>query len=310
MKTILKQTLLSLTCLIAAGVQIAKAQVNIIALHHEGTVTLCKQGIQDAITQAVEGDTLYLSEGVYGGFTVDKSIAIIGSGMTTSVSYTVEVSGDFDNLYISNMEINKITFSGRQDGMRMVQCRILGNCEFNNDADWDNFSNTEFTMCDIDGSLKLGDDSTNGLIVHNSWIKTVQNGGAYDGAAMFVNCCIQYVSTSSQDYNNQFVNSIFFQISSGLYYNCLYYQSASVPGLSDCWKANKPLFNTDFNSCTLSNEELIGAGYIGTDGNVVGADGGATPFTLVSPILQVTEHNLEVDNTERKLRVSLTLGRK
>lgn len=310
MKKIVKQTLLSLTCLIAAGVQIAEAQVNIIALHHEGTVTLCKQGVQDAITQAVEGDTLYLSEGVYGGFTVDKRIAIIGSGMTTSVPDEVEVSGDFDNLYISNMEINKITFSGRQDSMRMVQCRILGNCEFNNAADWDNFSNTEFSMCDIDGILVLGTESTKGLVVHNSWIKQVQQGGAYEGAAMFVNCCIQYVSTSSNYYKNGFVNSIISSVNYGLYYNCLYYTVNNTPGLYDCWKANKSLFNTDFNSCTLSNEELIGAGYIGTDGNVVGADGGATPFTLVSPILQVTEHNLEVDNTERKLRVSLTLGRK
>ena len=64
-------------------------------------------------------------------------------------------------------------------------------------------------------------------------------------------------------------------------------------------------------NCSLSEAQLRTKGYLGSDGSVVGVDGGGdTPFTLASPLLQVVEHDIEVDNNNKKLRVTLKFGNK
>ena len=60
----MKKILLSVVCLVMVGMQSVNAQVGIVALHHEGHVTVFGEDkIASAIEAAVAGDTIYMSEG-------------------------------------------------------------------------------------------------------------------------------------------------------------------------------------------------------------------------------------------------------
>ena len=57
------------------------AQISKVALQHRGAVTLYDTDqIQIAIDNSVDGDTIFLNEGEFPGFTVNKKIAVIGKG--------------------------------------------------------------------------------------------------------------------------------------------------------------------------------------------------------------------------------------
>ena len=73
----------------------SNAQSGTIALHHEGKVTIYDSGnIQSAVDASVKGDTLYLSEGTFGGFTITKGAVVIGSGQSTLISGDITISGN------------------------------------------------------------------------------------------------------------------------------------------------------------------------------------------------------------------------
>lgn len=141
----------------------------------------------------------------------------------------------------------------------------------------------------------------------NSKIGEVRSAPSGDGGGTFVNCNVG--STYNGNGNNTFINCIFNTASAGNYKNCLYYTTSTTPTFVDCYKIDTAPFDDNLDN-VLSDGELLSAGYLGTDGTVVGITGGETPFTLVASEMQVTQETLEVDNVEKKLKVTLTLGNK
>ena len=96
----------------------------------------------------------------------------------------------------------------------------------------------------------------------------------------------------------------------GVYQNCLYKTTYNNdPVLYDCYINSDFTLDDDLN-CSLTDDELKAAGYVGVDNTWVGINGGEVKFSLVMPVVQVTEHSVEVDQAERKLKVSLKLGNK
>ena len=64
--------------LIVLSMQAVMAQKAIAMLNHNDTVTIfSNEQVQDAINKAVDGDIIYLSEGVFADFTVGKDITIM-----------------------------------------------------------------------------------------------------------------------------------------------------------------------------------------------------------------------------------------
>ena len=81
----------------------------------------------------------------------------------------------------------------------------------------------------------------------------------------------------------------------------------------DCYSFNSYSVNRiiDTNCIPIwADEQLKTQGYLGTDGTVVGINGGDTPFTLVSSVPTVTSSELNLDLEERKLNVKLTVSPK
>jgi len=315
----MKKILLSVVCLVV-GIQCVMAQVAICALHHEGNVTIYSAaGLQTAIDNAVAGDTIYLSEGAFGGFNVTKPIAIIGAGQTTSISGMATIgsnSGNMESGLLLNglCFISDLTFNGLVNGARISQCKISGTTSITAAED----SGIEILHTQM-GSLVLGNGcNVKELSVVSSKISEVSGFGKSAGSVNFVNCNIGESENGDGETNNVYNNCIIedthtaYHAGYGTYVNCLLpsgdYSSNSFT-LANCYQTSSFSLDDDLN-CSMSDSELQSNGYLGTDGKVVGITGGDSPFTLVMPFLQVVEHSYEVDQAERKLRVNLRLGNK
>ena len=290
-------------CLTMMGIQSVNAQIAIAALHHEGNVTIYSSP-QIAIDNSVDGDTVYLSEGMFGEFTINKGVAVIGSGMKTVVAPNITIQGC--NIFLSNISLVqnlRISNLGGACQVKVRQCKISGNCIF---SDYYEVSDVEISMCHIEGYVSLS-SSADVISVINSKIGDVRYSGKVDGSAVFVNCNINIVNSSYNSDRNNFVNCIIGSLCTGYYKNCLYKTDYPSAYKSDCYASNDFSFDNNIN-CSFDDQTLRDSNYLGTDGTVVGITGGATPYTLASPLLHITDHNMEVDNEQRKLKVTLTLG--
>ena len=303
----MKKILLSVVCLVVLGIQSVQAQVAIAALHHNDSVKIySSNAIQSAVDDAVAGDTIYLSEGIFAGFTVRKPIAIIGAGQTTIISTWISL-GDYDTtiesgLLLSGLNIiQSVGFYGVINGARIMQCKINDTCGF------DSSSNTSIDNIDIIMS-QIGTLAPNeyvkGLTVVASKIAYISSGGADEGSVTILNCNI----AEDSSYNTNFVNCIIPNLGASVYTNCLYINSSSGSVIHDCYQ-NDFTLDDDLN-CSLTDEQLKTAGFLGPNGTWVGITGGEVKFSLVTPVAQVVDHSLEVDQVERKLKVTLKLGNK
>lgn len=317
----MKKILFSVVCLVMVGMQSVNAQVAIAALHHNDSVKIYSAAqIQTAIDAAVAGDTIYLSEGVFGGFTVAKPIAIIGAGQTTGISSTITI-GKYGTpteagLLLSGLNIyQEVNFRYTVDGARISQCKIAGDCDFSSTNNSGSFSNIEVLLSYIVGTLNFNSPSgVQGITVTNSKIGTIRYDSAGEGGSTFVNCNINFAQASgtgsSSGKNNNFVNSIINNASQGVFKNCLYNTTSTNAVNVDCYQPSTAFSFSEDLDCSLSDGDLQSSSYLGVDGTIVGISGGQVAYTLVMPVAQVTEHSIEVDQAERKLKVSLKLGNK
>ena len=311
----MKKILFSVVCLMMVGIQSVKAQVAIAALHHEGNVKIYSAAnLQTAIDNSVAGDTIYLSEGNFGGFKLQKPIAIIGAGRTTTVSSditlgksTSPVDSIAPGLLLSGLNIvQNVTFYSVIEGARITQCKIAGKCSFYG-GNGCSFDNIEILMSQI-GTLSPT-TTVKGLSVVASKISNVQNAGYREGSVTCLNCNINNIVNSSGTKFNSFMSCIINELGYGVYTNCLYHQTNSSAVIYECYQFEYFSFDDDLN-CSLTDDNLRTAGYLGPDGTFVGITGGEVKFSLVMPVAQVVEHSLEVDQAEKKLKVSLKLGNK
>lgn len=309
----MKKILFTMVCLMMVGVQSVKAQVAIAALHHEGNVTIYSAAnLQTAIDNSVAGDTIYLSEGNFGGFKLQKPIAIIGAGRTTTVSSDITLGkyASTDSiapgLLLSGLNIIQgVTFYSVIEGARITQCKIAGKCSFTASGNY-SFDNIEILMSQI-GTLSAT-EKVKGLSVVASKISSVIGDGYGEGSVTFLNCNINDAGKGNSTQKNSYMSCIINQLGYGVYTNCLYNQSYSNV-IYECYQDSNFTLDDDLN-CSLTDEQLRTAGYLGPDGTFVGITGGEVKFSLVMPVAQVVEHSLEVDQAEKKLKVSLKLGNK
>lgn len=306
----MKKILLSVVCLVMVGMQSVNAQVAIAALHQAGKVTIFPAGaLQSAIDASVAGDTIYLSEGIFGGFAVEKPIKIIGAGQTTQISGGITL-GSYgitigEGLSLSGLNcLQYVDFNGRITGARISQCKIGGTCYFYN-SDENNFDNIEIVTSQMN-SLQPS-SPVKGLAVVASKIDGVSMGGNNDGSVTILNCNIN--STTGSSPQNTYVNCIINSLGQGVYQNCLYKEDYYENVVYECYQSDGFTLDDDLN-CSMSDEQLQAAGYVGQDNTWVGIGGGEVKFSLVMPGVQVVEHTIGVNQQERKLNVTLKFGNK
>jgi hypothetical protein len=295
------------------GMQSVNAQVGIVALHHAGKATVYGEDkVADAIAAAVEGDTIYLSEGHFiGDITIEKPIHMIGSGQGTIINGDITISID-----------NNPTLSGYM----LVGMRILGDI-----LPEKSLNGLRISQCHFKNYAK--NRNSKDIIIKNLYIERsyctdyfylneLEDGNVYSCKINYLysyhatnrstlnHCNIRYTSTSG--------NIGFFAINcidnaspgnQSSFQNCLFINNVNLDSYNDvenCWSTQAEF--SDELDCSLSDAELQANGYIGTDNTVVGITGGEAPYTLSLATPKVLQHNIVVDKQAKKLNVTLTVG--
>lgn len=75
----------------------------------------------------------------------------------------------------------------------------------------------------------------------------------------------------------------------------------------NCWYDTSLNITSNTFNCSLGKYELEEKGYIGTDGTVVGIEGGSAPFTLEPSVPKVTNSTVAYDAANKLLKVNLTV---
>ena len=279
----------------ALCVQQTVAQVAMVALSHNGSLTMYEaESLPTALNDAVEGDTIFLNEGFFPGFTISKPITVIGAGQKTNIKggVTIEVTGTLTARTLDALNINGSLSGGSSTGLVVRKCKFKGfSCG--------SLINAIIDRCYCESNRFDINKGVKNMQVVNSVISNLYGFATNASDITFLNCNIL-----SFDYTN-YVRATFV--------NCIvrnYYKQADSY-FSYCRLLNDNGTNTMQNcSCSSfswNNTYNYSPGMNGTDGTVVGINGGTTPFTLTTSNPKVTSYEVKVDTQNKQLNVNVTV---
>ena len=298
-------------------------------LHHNGKVTLYDaDDINAALAASADGDTLYLSEGQFAGFTITKKITVRGSGQFTRISGIINVEiPNAPTLTSSLIEgVNSsadLQINSEVTGLQIKQSRFHDFVAFAtiNEAVIDkSFISYDFWL----------NEYTQGITCTNCKIQTLMVGGRnnHGGAVLpssnqfFINCNIGSVLTYGADCYLTLVNCIIngthdyygtpYYIKESSITHCLFYRKnidADTSSEYSCYVYDGNVVVGETVECPI-NETLAEKGFLGQDGTIVGCYGGTSPFTLDLIGPKVTATNIQIDNDTKQLSVTLNVTAK
>lgn len=291
---------------------LSKAQNATVALHHEGDVTMYDgEKLQEALNVAVDGDTLFLSEGAFiGSDTIKSGVAIIGAGTKTRIVGNIvvgEYSGTIEKCSLSLLTLESTSSSSSGNGdvlIGMPKDFTIFQCKFNNLTTRTisathrfNTVNVTVVSCNCSSIPFLFLQSLN---IMASKIKSAVVGL---NTSTYSNCNIGSVTVNQNGaiFNNCVLGSA---TSSATYSGCLIKGNAdSFSTAYGCWFTDEEVLNEDLD-CIYSNI----ANCVDDNNVMVGVMGGATKYSLQASTPRVTEHSLTVDNAKKVLNVTLKVG--
>ena len=324
----MKKQLIIMACMLMASIAAFAGTKAKILLQHEGGVKVYDSNQMTlALTDAVKGDTLFLSEGTFAGFDLTKEVMIRGCGRTTIITGAVKiaVAGNptFSAPLLDALKIdNSFTVSQPCNKLHIRKCWITGNISFtakSEDVLIDRCSNSNSNRNIFSMSSNIVS-----MTVMNSVIAYLNSSGVTGSVVTFINCNI--LSRYSEIANQTFVNCIFgdggyynygsyaYSLSNCILLNCLYNTYSTDPNyfinshvgnsqLQNCYGVD----NGDVSLTKLSADELLSSKYLGNDGTIVGIYGGNTPFVadFIPSAPKVTDSSVKLDLENKKLNVSL-----
>ena len=307
-------------CLLVAGTSTVKAQNAKIILHHNGTPTFFSSNeTQAALDASADGDTLYFSEGNYsGGITISKKVVMIGYGDEKSVisgNVSVAIGAGGETLTKTLMEGLRV-YDGTITIDKSIKGLIIRKCTFPTiqfKADVEEARIDRCRVLNTSYGIRLS-NYVKGLVVNNSKIRYIEGDAPAAESAIFTNCNIRRESlNNTATYMNCILSGLgSSQVATNTYINCLvrdgnnYISSAES---HDCWKYDTNPVDDNMD-CVLTDEQLLSVGYVGTDGKVIGINGGETPYSLTTTAPKITEFSSAVDAETLKVTVNLKVSNK
>jgi hypothetical protein len=134
----------------------------------------------------------------------------------------------------------------------------------------------------------------------NSVIDQPNGSAANVGDVTFTNCNILYSWNANKvkaTFINCIVSNLYKQKDSYFSY-CYLFQDNGTNTMQNC----------KMGSFSWSNDYQYTPDMTGTDGTVVGINGGTTPFTLVPSNPKVNKYSLNVDTQNKKLTVNISVS--
>lgn len=333
----MKKILFVIVCLTVVGLQCVKADTRAaVLLLHEGNGTTYEVAqLAQAVNEAADGDTLYLSAGLFqltDTLKIEKAISVIGQGQNTIIGGSIAIALEGNPTLTACMLdafriLGDINVAKSVRGLKMRKVNIsAGNLQF-----LENVESVEIDRCYIQSfwssehlrsasilnskicneRAEEADTRECNIVYHNCTIGTrhdVYSYGSPNHVETYINCIICWSSDGGKPngviYNCSLINSLIFSQEriKGDYHseqNCYFPVGANVDYLIG-WENE--------NGCALSKDELLQAGYLGTDGTVVGIEGGNTPYTLTPNSVNVNNAKLDVDMEKKVLNVTLKVA--
>ncbi len=302
-----------------------------ILLLHEGTgKTYNVDQLPKAVSDAIAGDTICLSAGTFyltDTLVIDKPITMIGQGQNTIIGGTVNIAMEgnptltahtldamrFLNDVIvtkslSGLKIRKVNFSGGKfECFENVESLVIDRCYVYTFWSDDYLRSATIINSKICFEMPVDPNTTGCNIVYqNSIIGSRSTSSAdwqsYNHTETYINCII---CSTCDDVGN---------IGYGYIKNCTLINTL-IEGADiligdyhselNCYYQGDILGWDQENGCSISKEGLLLAGYLGTDGTVVGIEGGTTPYTLEPNSINVENGVMNVDAAKKVLNVTL-----
>ena len=299
----MKKKMFMMACLAVLGIQVVKAQIAALALHHSGNVTMYNGSqFSNMMSAAVDGDTIYISSGVLStDITISKKLTFIGAGTETIINGDISVAIP-DSVTMTSRLLQDIKVSGdiavdkSIAGLQFTRCQF-NSIKFNAYVDASNID-----KCVFWNHFYLSDKIKN-LNIVTTKIKYYSGTCADPDNAHFINC-----NMGAGNGLATYINCIIKPDSYGLpeaatYKNCLFYYYMPDTAINS-WNTSKALrLDGDLNATGVTLTD-----YLGTDGTVVGVTGTANPFTLSPSTPRVLTHSLGVNEAGTTLSVTLTVG--
>ena len=289
-----------------------------VMLHRGGQVkTYMYYEVQKAVDDAIDGDTIFLSEGTFQPFNVNKRILVRGAGYGTIVegSCVIDIPGT-DKLKMPVLDA--LTFNGDIEVNSAYKQFTIRKCSmvnliFNEGKYYD----VKIDRCNISNRLNLPNDVIE-FNAFNSRIYTLYPHN-YTGHAMFEHCNI---------------GTICAPITGGVFYSCVMGETSKLTDatswtnligcvLNSCYYSTVGNFSIE--NCTTINCKTNAA--LGTlsrnaafnfndssyksdlDGTKIGAYGGQHPHTRYPEVPGVKKHEISIDAATRTMTVKLTVDK-
>lgn len=307
-----------------------------VMLSHNGQRTMYMYDqVQQAVDDAVDGDTIYLSNGSFEPFNVTKRIMVRGTGPETIISggCTVYIGGQTK---LSMPVLDALTFTGNVSVTSAHEQFTIRKCQMNNlNFTESDFHDVKLDRCDIQGTLHLT-QKVKEFNCFNTKIKTLQpydyiHGNAYFNhcnireindtiLATFDNCVLRYCKAwhHGSDYGTCIGGCTLNYCIYPDYYQYSQYNRSShgidLGATTSYWVfLHNP--SVTLNNCYdvyIEAESVVNYGsssYLGSDGTMIGCYGGQNPFRRTPELPRVTKSNVQVDAVNKKLNVTLTLSK-
>lgn len=315
------RTLLLLTVLTLSCIQAKADLAPTVMLHRDGVVkTYMYYEVQKAVDDAVDGDTIYLSEGTFQPFNVNKRILVRGTGYTTIIegSCVIDISGTEK---LTMPVLDALTFTGDIEVNSAYKQFTLRKCSmvnliFNEGEYYD----VKIDRCNISIRLNLPNDVVE-FNAFNSRIYTLYPHN-YTGHAMFEHCNIGNIlapitggvfnscalghctklsdATSRVNLIGCVINSCFYNKPQLYYENCTMINCKSE-SVSYSSGESSEYFQMDMRDSRWLKSDI--------DGTWIGAYGGQHPFNRDPEVPGVKKHEISIDAATRTMTVKLTVDK-
>lgn len=303
----MKKYLLVAVCLIMMSMTACALTINKAMLVHNGNVTLFDgDKMQDAVNAAVDGDAIYLTLGTFKPFNVTKKITIRGTGETSVIDGSVDISIP-GSPKLTSPVLEALAVSGTVTVKSQVDDLIIRKCKIGSFGINAQVDGAVLDRCYITNTLTLS-SYIKGMTVVNTKLYYVS---ALSGATQnttFVNCNIRSINSSNFSVTiiNSIINSSGTINSSVLLNSVINTYNASIGSSSVTQNCYLIYYGSNYidSSCECSPS----SNYVGTDGTIVGINGGETPYTLEPTVPKVTSSDLQLDMENKKLNVNLTVS--
>ena len=316
----MKKSILMMLCTFAYTLAYG-ATVQRTILSHKGQLTQYDATHwQDAINDAVAGDTVYFTPGVFdNGLIIDKAITLIGAGVSEEDAFwnNTDISDVYTGCGTTGTS-TRIIGNIRIDipGSVMLTATLMEGFKLDDVGVISPVTNMVIKRCQAK-TFRCGDWSSAPPSVTNSvfescFFSEVQGGGLVNPD--FHNCYILSLAYASE---LEFLNCVIYEnreCNGCTMINCIYSPIGYSTHVNSVRRMDGDDINSTYTNCwydenaqLLTKEQLTAKGYIGIDGTVVGPLGGPAPFTLIPSQPYVSSSSITYLKSTKKLNVNVTV---